>query len=213
MIKAVLIDFDGTLVTRDILDLICGIVGKEKTSEKINQEYYAGKRVGINPLIDRINLLQGVTLSQIQQKLQENTFLIKGATELINYLNENHIISILNSGNIMPVLQYYQRILRITYMIGTQPVLEGEVIKVMTSKDFPERNYRVKRINQLLAELSVKPHETLAIGDSPSDKKIFAIAGTSIAINPKAGIEKYADYVIESNLFEAIRIIKMLNGI
>jgi len=211
MIKAVLIDLDGTLVTRDILDVICGIVGKEKDSEQINQEYYAGIRTGITPLIDRINLLQGVTISQIQHTLKGNSFLISGATELLDYLNQTHIISILNSGNILPVLEYYQNLLGINYTIGTHPVLEGEVIKQMTPKDLPERNYRVIRIKRLLDELSIHPQETLAIGDSPSDIKIFELAGTSIAINPKAGIEKFADYVIDNNLFQAISIIKKLN--
>lgn len=78
-IKAILIDFDGTVVSTDILDVICGIVGKEKKSKKINEEYYKGIRSGRSSLITRINFLKGVTRKQIQKKLSENDFLMRGA--------------------------------------------------------------------------------------------------------------------------------------
>lgn len=83
MIKAVLLDFDGTLVNKDILDVICGIVGKEKESEEINQKFHAGTLIGLTPLITRINFLKGVSLSQIYGKLNENSYLAKGANELM----------------------------------------------------------------------------------------------------------------------------------
>lgn len=44
MIKAVLIDFDGTIVSKDILDVVCEIVGKEEESNKLNKEFHAGVR-------------------------------------------------------------------------------------------------------------------------------------------------------------------------
>src|SRR6266700_1568993 len=116
MIKAVLLDFDGTVVYKDILDVVCGIVGKEEESAKINKEFFAGKRTGLQPLIERINFLRGVYLPQIQKKLYENAYLMDGAKDLVYYLNKKNIVSILNSGNIIPVLQYYQRILGITYI-------------------------------------------------------------------------------------------------
>ena len=74
-------DFDGTIVNRDILDVICGITGHEKDSEKINKE----GRFGVEPLIERINFLKGVTKQQIFEKLNENNYLVSGAKELFSY--------------------------------------------------------------------------------------------------------------------------------
>ena len=58
MIKAVLLDFDGTLVTKDILDVACKIVGKDTESKKLNEEFNSGKTSGLDALIKRINLLR-----------------------------------------------------------------------------------------------------------------------------------------------------------
>ena len=210
MIKAVLLDFDGTLVNKDILDVICGIVGREQESELLNRRLHAGELKGLTPLITRINFLKGVSLAQIDEKLNENAYLVSGAEELMSYLNQNKIITILNSGNIIPVLSYYKKLLGLTYIIGTHPKMDGDTILGIDESDFSGGDFKVIGVKKLLEELSILPEHTLAIGDSPVDKTMFEFAGKSIAINPKNGVEKYEDFIIK-DLSEAVEIIDKLN--
>ncbi len=211
MVKAVLIDFDGTLVTKDILDVVCGIVGKEEESEQLNKDFFEGKLKGVNALIRRINFLKGVSLVEIEKKLDQNAYLAPGAKELMDFLNREGIISILNSGNIVPVLDYYQKLLGITHVVGTHPKMHGGVIEGISEEDFSDSNFKVTGAKEILDEADILPDEALAIGDSPADKGIFEFAGKSIAFNPKSGIEEYADYVIKDSLANAIPIILSLN--
>jgi len=211
MIKAFLSDFDGTLVTKDILDVVCGIAGKEEESQKISEEFHAGIRKGISEsIIPRINFLCGVTLEQIQTKLNENNYLLDGAQDLFSNLRKNDITTILHSGNILPVLEYYKNILGIDIVVGTKPKVENGVIKGITEADFPtSKEFKIIWIKKLLEKLKIRPEETVALGDAPSDRQIFEYTGTSIAINPKHGIEKYADYTVQ-NLREVFPIIEKL---
>jgi phosphoserine phosphatase len=48
----------------------------------------------------------------------------------------------------------------------------------------------------------------VAIGDSPADKIIFNFAAKSIVINPQAGIEKFADFIIKNDLSKPYRLLK-----
>ncbi|MEN9328659.1 MAG: hypothetical protein RI947_1467 [Candidatus Parcubacteria bacterium] len=212
MIKAVLLDFDGTLVNKDILDVVCGIVGKEEASDQINRDFHAGKLAGLAPIITRINFLTGVTIEQINRKLDENAYLVKGAKELVTYLNEHGIPSILNSGNIIPVLSYYQKLLGIPYLVGTKPQMEGDTIIGIGEEDFAGRDFKVIGVKEILSSLSIAPADTLAIGDSIADKTMFEFAGHSIAINPKNGVGQFADIVIEEDLSKVIPIIQNLNN-
>ncbi len=210
-IKAVLLDFDGTLVYKDILDVVCGIVGKEEESDRINKDFHAGKLSGLTPLITRINFLKGVSLSQIQKKLNENAYLVTGAKNLLDFLNQKQIVTILNSGNITPVLEYYQKLLGISYIVGTQPKMNNDIIEGIAEEDFPGRQFKVIGVKRILDQLSIAPQDTLAIGDSPADKTMFELAGASIAINAKNGVEQFATFVIQNDLTKAIPIIEEIN--
>ena len=211
-IKAILIDFDGTVVTEDILDIVCGIVGKEKESRKLNEEYHKGIRSGRASLIARINLLKGVTITQIKQKLAENDFLVPGAEEFFDYLNSNNIISILYSGNLVPILNYYKDKLGITFVVGTKPKMDGDKIVSISEKDFSGPSFKLPDSKAILGKYNIKASEVVAIGDSPADKPIFEFAAKSIAINPKGGIDNYADYAIKNDLSKAIDILNSLQA-
>lgn len=208
MIKAVLIDFDGTIVTKDILDVVCGIVGKEEESDKINKDFHAGKLTGLAPLATRINFLKGVNVAQITEKLSENPYLMQGAKELFSYLKQNSIVSIIHSGNITPILSFYQKELGADYIVGTNPQMNGEEIVGISENDFLGNNFKVEGVKKILEQLGISPEETIAIGDSPADKPMFEYAGKSIAINPKNGVEEFADYVIKDSLANAIPFIE-----
>lgn len=209
MIKAVLSDFDGTLVTKDILDVVCGIVGKEVESRKLNEEFQRGLKPGIPTLIQRINFLQGVTLHQITEKLEIDQYLMPGTRDWINFLKVNQIKIILYSGNIEPILKYYQELLDIDYIIGTKPEMDGVKITGISIEDFTQGNWKLIGIEAILEELNIRPEEALAIGDSRADIPIFEYAGKSIAINPKGEeIKKAATYIIDEDLTRAIEIVK-----
>lgn len=212
MIKAVLLDFDGTLVTHDILDVVCGIVGKEAESERINREFHSGTRPGLSALVARINFLKGVSQGQIDAKLQEASYLMPGAQELVSYLNSRGIVTILNSGNILPVLFAYQKMLGITYVVGSKPTMRGDTIEGISESQFSGPNFKLEGTKSILSQINVRPDETLAIGDSPADRQVFEFSGVSIAIDPKGGIEQFADYVVNGDLRSCIKIIEQLSG-
>jgi len=211
-IKAILVDFDGTVVTKDILDVVCGIVDKEEESRKLNEEYHKGIRSGRASLIARINFLKGVTIGRIKQKLAENDFLMPGTEEFFDYLNSNNIISILCSGNLVPILNYYKDKLGITFVVGTKPKMDGDKIVSISEEDFSGYNFKLNDSKVILDKYNIKASEIVAIGDSPADKAIFEFAAKSIAINPKEGVEKYADFVIKDDLSKAIGILKNLKN-
>ena len=207
-IKACLLDFDGTLVTADILDLLCGLVGKEEESREIDAEFHRGEIGGLESLIKRINMISGITKSQIVNLLKKNDFLMPGAKELMKFLKENNILTIMASGNILPVREYYQEILGIDYTVGSNPKIERETLCGIEESSYSSRTYKVDGIKKILEPLNIQKENIIAIGDSPADKGIFEMSGYKIAINPKGDIAQFADAVIKDDLSRAIDLIK-----
>lgn len=210
MIRAVILDFDGTLVQHDMLDEACSIVGKQAESERLNKDFIDGKTVGVHALVERINLLRGTPIQLIREKVLENPHIAKGARDLIDYLHDHHIVIIIASGNITPILEAYQQLLGASYIVGTTPQIMNGKIMSITEAERTAQGHKLEGVKDVLSRLGISPQEALAIGDSPADKKVFEFVGTSIAINPKGSIERYATHAIEQDLSRAVPIIKSL---
>jgi phosphoserine phosphatase len=209
-IRALLLDFDGTLVQRDMLSEVIDLVGKKAESEAIDAEFQAGKLPGVLGLVKRISLLSGVTIDQIQQKVREDLALMPGARELFAYCQERGIITILASGSITPILAIYQDELGIDHIIGPQPHIENNTIIGISELDFPkEGNFKVVGIAQILAERNISQNECVAIGDSRGDLAMFELAEYAIAIKPKVNLDEYVDAKVE-NLHEVVGILEEL---
>ena len=202
--KIFLSDFDGTLVNKDILDVLCGINGKESESKRLNQEFLDGKREGLPTLKQRIDFLSGVSYQQIFNKLEENNYLVEGAYELFKELKKQGVVTVLHSGNITPVLKYYQEKLGISYIVGNTPRMNGDKIVGIELSDFAGRDFKVIGCKKVIDKYNIEKKDIIAIGDSPADLPVFAISGVKIAINAKNNIEKEADIILNSKLSELL---------
>lgn len=203
MKKIFLFDFDGTLVTEDILDVVCDIVGKKEESIRINEDVINGRATGLAPLCTRINFLNGVTYKQIEDKLNENNYLRKGVVELFKYLNENGYITVLSSGNIEPVLKYYQNLLNITYIFGSVPNMDGDKIIDINETNFKGTNFKYEACLGIIEKYNNEEIKVYGIGDSAVDIQMLSLTDVSFAIDPKGGLENKVDHVVE-NIEEVI---------
>jgi phosphoserine phosphatase len=210
MIKAALLDLDGTLVDADMSVIIAEIAGKQDEVHQNNLNFHKGVTKGLTGLIASINLFKGVTLYQIDDKLNRQDYLMPGAGDLLKFFRDNGIISILASGSILPVVEHYQKVLDIDYVIGSRPRIRDGVVEGISEEDYPDPDFKLFETKKILEALNIDASETVAIGDSLGDKSRFEFAADSIAINPKGGIEALAGYVITGDLSKAIPIIKKL---
>lgn len=211
-IRAMILDFDGTLVTEDLTDLLCELAGKKEESQRLKQLFHEGKLKGLDGLIQRINFLKGISFEQIEAVVAEQDYLRAGARKLFTFLKQNHIISIIASGSIEPLLRIYQKKLDADYVIGSQPVVKNGRLVSISQSNYSGIDFKVQGAATILKKLDI-PHDAVAaIGDSPADKGIFAMSGLSIAIDPKAGVGAFADHVIYDDLSKAIPILKNHNA-
>lgn len=196
MTKIFLFDFDGTLVTEDILDVMCDIVGKKEESIELKNKVLHGFVQGYGPLCTRINFLQGVTYQQMKDKLDENNYLRDGVVELFKTLNDKGYITVVSSGNIEPVLRYYQELLNITYVFGSKPDMDGDKILGILESSFRSHDFKYEACLDVIHQYDEEEKKVYGVGDSAVDISMLSLADVKFAIAPKGGLEKHVDYVI-----------------
>ncbi len=211
-IKAAIIDFDGTIVTEDIMDLLCDLVGRKEESKRLNRLFHEGKLQGLTGLIQRVNFLTGLPIEQVQNLVKENDYLRDGVKELFKFLNNNGIVSIIASGSIIPLLETYQGILGADYVVGSRPLVKDGRIVSISEKEYSDLDFKVRDSKAILEKLNISYDTVAAIGDSPADRRLFELAAISIAIDPKGGIESHADYTVEKDMAEIIPILEKFVG-
>ncbi len=210
--KAFLSDFDGTIVTEDLLDVACEIVGKRHESEQLNADFRSGKIKGLAGLIRRINLLSGLSQQDIYTKLQTKNYLRKGTEKLFAYLKQQRFLTILYSGNIIPILEYYQKLLQIDYIVGSQLQMNGDIITGISESDFKSKTYKLDRTKEILQQHNISPSEVIVMGDSVADIPMFDYYDYAIAIGNNSEIVDHANTQIENDLELVTSQINLLNS-
>ncbi len=208
-LKTALVDFDGTLVDADVLDHLCGVVGKAHESRHL------GRSCGLDSLVARINLLEGLSLDRIREEIELHDFLDPGARDLVAWLKRVGLTVILHSGNLVQVLAYYQEQLGFDAVVGSEASMIGGKVRGISIDAYPCEDFKLHGCKQVLERLSIPPHEVTAIGDSPADIPLFRFCGRerSIAKRPKEEhrelLRRHVSYFVE-DLFEARRLIQQM---
>src|SRR6185369_11441837 len=125
-------------------------------------------------------------------------------------LKTHGIICIIASGSIVPLLELYREKLGANYVVGSKPLVENGFIMGISEADYSGPDFKVRDSAVILDRLAIPHSSVVAIGDSLADRGIFELSAKSIAINPKPGIEQYADYIIHDDLSKAIPILESL---
>lgn len=177
----------------------------------------AGQSQGLDGLVKRTNFLKGLTMDRCAALVKNNDYLRPGARELFAWFRDRGIISIIASGNLVPILELYQAKLGADYVVGSRPRMIGNAIDSISEADYSGVDFKVRDCRAILDKLGIGAEalavgQVAAIGDSRADQGLFQLVapGPRIAINPRGGIEQHADYVIQDDLGLVIPILEKL---
>ena len=204
MKKIFIFDLGGTLVTANTLNEICGLNGNKEKSIEINKNAVKGEFHDVNALCERINLMKGISIKSINKLLDEGNYLRKGAKELFKWLRDNNFITVIITANIKPVVDYYQKVLNADYVFSSNPIIIDNKIQCMRIEDIPNGDFKYEWCKEIISKLNITKENVYAIGDTLRDKRMLSLAGNRFVVNPKGGIEQYADYVVKEDFCEII---------
>ncbi|MBK1683773.1 phosphoserine phosphatase SerB [Rhodoferax fermentans] len=201
--KLIAFDMDSTLINIECVDEIADAVGRKAEVAAITEAAMQGHISDYKEsLRQRVALLKGVTLAQMDQIYQERLRLNPGAAELVAACKAAGLKVLLVSGGFTHFTDRIRDRLGIDFTRANQlEVANGALTGRMVDQAWGDICDGAEKRTMLLhtcAQLGIDPSQAIAMGDGANDLPMMGVAGLSVAYHAKPAVREQAKVSIES---------------
>ncbi|WP_180127149.1 phosphoserine phosphatase SerB [Rhodoferax sp. BLA1] len=201
--KLIAFDMDSTLINIECVDEIAEAVGRKAEVAAITEAAMQGHISDYKEsLRQRVALLQGVTLAQMDQIYHDRLRLNPGAAELVAACKAAGLKVLLVSGGFTHFTDRIRDRLGIDFTRANQlEVANGALTGRMVDQAWGDICDGAEKRTMLLhtcAQLGINPSQAIAMGDGANDLPMMGVAGLSVAYHAKPAVREQAKVSIES---------------
>jgi phosphoserine phosphatase len=180
--KLLLADMDSTMIGQECLDELAGEIGKKAEVAALTARAMRGEVEFEPALRERVSLLAGLPTSVVALILARKITLTPGGRALVETMKRDGAHCVLVSGGfttfaaaIAEKLGFHEhRANRL--VVGDDGKFTGVVAEPILGK-----NAKLETLIETRARLSLRPEETLAVGDGANDLAMLQEAGLGVA--------------------------------
>jgi len=201
--KLIAFDMDSTLINIECVDEIADAVGRKAEVAAITEAAMQGEISDYkDSLRQRVALLNGVTVAQIDQIYTERLQLNPGAAELVAACKQAGLKVLLVSGGFTHFTDRIRDRLGIDYTrANVLEVCNGALTGRMVDQPWGDICDGAEKRVMLLetcAMLGISPEQAIAMGDGANDLPMMGVAGLSVAYQAKPAVREQANVRINS---------------
>ena len=213
--KLIAFDMDSTLINIECIDEIADAAGRKTEVAAITEAAMRGEIADYkDSLRQRVRLLTGVTVSQMQQVLDQRLRLNPGAAELVQACQAAGLKTLLVSGGFTFFTNAVRDRLRIDWTrSNVLEVANGALTGHMVDQpwgDICDGEEKRRMLLQTCAAMGIAPAQAIAMGDGANDLPMMGEAGLSVAFHAKPAVRAKAMVAINEGgldrLLEVLRV-------
>ena len=195
--KLIAFDMDSTLINIECVDEIADAAGRKAEVAAITEAAMRGEIADYKEsLRQRVRLLSGVTLDQMQQVLDQRLQLNPGALDLVHACQAAGLKTLLVSGGFTFFTDAVRDRLRIDWTrSNVLEVAHGALTGRMVDQpwgDICDGEEKRRMLLQTCAEMGIAPAQAIAMGDGANDLPMMGAAGLSVAFHAKPAVREKA---------------------
>ncbi|MFP8835707.1 phosphoserine phosphatase SerB [Hydrogenophaga sp. XSHU_21] len=205
--KLIAFDMDSTLISIECVDEIADAVGRKAEVAAITEAAMRGEIADYKEsLRQRVALLKGVTVADMERVYVERLRINPGAAELIRACKAAGMKVLLVSGGFTFFAHRVRDTLGIDFVRAN--VLEvasgpncGELTGRMVNQpwgDICDGAEKRRTLLEVASLLGIEAHECIAMGDGANDLPMMGVAGLSVAYHAKPAVREQAMVSIET---------------
>jgi phosphoserine phosphatase len=213
--KLIAFDMDSTLINIECVDEIADAVGKKAEVAAITEAAMQGELADYKEsLRQRVALLKGVTLAQMERIYNQRLKLNPGAVELVTSCKQAGLKVLLVSGGFTHFTDRVRDRLGIDFTrANVLEVANGALTGHMVDQPWGDICDGAEKRTMLLetcTKLGIAPAQAIAMGDGANDLPMMSVAGLSVAYHAKPAVRKLAKVRINAGGLD--RLLEVFGG-
>jgi phosphoserine phosphatase len=195
---------DSTLISIECIDEIADMLGIKAQVSAITEAAMRGELDFESSLTQRVALLKGLPVEELQRVYDERLTLNPGAQELIAFLKESNIKLALVSGGFTFFTDKLKDRLGLDYTLANTLGVEdgrltGKVVGAIIGAQA-----KADLLLALVNELAIETEQVIAMGDGANDLLMMNEAGLSVAYHAKPTVQEQTDIQLNNAGLNAV---------
>jgi phosphoserine phosphatase len=216
--KLIAFDMDSTLINIECVDEIADAAGRKPEVAAITEAAMRGEIADYKEsLRQRVKLLRGVTVADMERVYVERLRLNPGAAELVAVCKAKGLKTLLVSGGFTFFTDRVRDTLGIDYTRSNILEIEsgpncGQLTGRMVDQpwgDICDGAEKRRMLLETCAQLGISPKQAIAVGDGANDLPMMGEAGLSVAFHAKPAVRDQAMVAInEGGLDRLLQVVR-----
>ncbi|MGE8320595.1 MAG: phosphoserine phosphatase SerB [Comamonas sp.] len=199
--KLIAFDMDSTLITMECIDEIADITGKKAEVAAITEAAMRGEIADYKEsLRQRLALLQGVPMADIERVRAERLQLTPGAKTLVDACRAAGLKVLLVSGGFTYFAEHVRELLGIDFVrANVLEVQDGKLTGHVVEQawgDICDGDEKRRTVLGLASLMGISPEQCIAVGDGSNDLPMMREVGVSVAFHAKPRVRAEAKVAI-----------------
>lgn len=195
--KLLIADMDSTMIEEECIDELADALGYKAEISAITARAMNGELDFEAALDTRVGLLKGLQLKVIDEVRRERIHFAPGGRALVQTMKAHGAYTALISGGFTVFANPIGKRIGFDEVVANQLLFENDKLIGTVAKPIVDKNRKVARLGELIAELDLKPKQTLAVGDGANDLPMLKAAGMGVALHAKPVVAAEASVRID----------------
>ncbi|MHC1580274.1 phosphoserine phosphatase SerB [Methanopyrus sp.] len=183
----VVMDFDGTLVDGETIDVMAELAGVGREVEEITRRAMEGELEFGEALRERVRLLAGAPAS-ILDAATARLRLNPGVREFVAAVRRAGAAVAVVSGGFTEVVRRFARELGLDAVVANELEVRDGVLTGRVYGPVMSGEAKGRVLLQLCRRFGVRPEDTVAVGDGANDASMLNRVGLPLGFRPKGAI-------------------------
>ena len=201
--RLIAFDMDSTLINIECVDEIADVVGRKAEVAAITEAAMRGEIADYkDSLRQRVALLKGVGLADLEAVYRERLHLNPGAAELVTACKASGMKVLLVSGGFTFFTDRVRDLLQIDFTRSNVLEIQGGALtgRMVDQPwgDICDGAEKRRMLLETCEQLGIAPSQAIAMGDGANDLPMMGEAGLSVAFHAKPKVREQAMVSIET---------------